>query len=470
MNDRSIARTLPLLVIGALVFAYVVARAVLVSFTWDESWTFVHHVLPGELYPAQHGMMSGNHHLLNVWGAWVGAKLFGQREWALRIPNLLAMVVYAFAASRIALRAGRTAWSITGFLLLLGHPYLLEFFALARGYGLAIGLMLMSVWHLVQWSEHPERHRHGALMFLCAGLSVLSHYIMLNFFIAVSVVFALRLVRLRSGMARWRAVRWPFFITVVVLTITAPQVLGVLRGGGLIWGCGEFWSCSVRGLLMRLIATDMDAALIGPLVLLCALFLLEAALQRWDQHHRATATVAAVTLLCAAFIAAEGFLLGMEWPRTRTALYLMPLLFTVVVLWLQANTINWPWVWWPAMLVSGAFAINTIRQANLTHTSEWPEAAEVGRMIELVRTDRAQHATSDRAALSTGPVTWGSLGYYFHRFHITDIDTARCWPNQAHQPADYYIVEPYGQPFDTAGTELMFRSVTNVRLYSRRAP
>lgn len=468
MNDRSIAPILPLLIVGAVVLAYVVSRAVLVSFTWDESWTFIHYVLPGDLYPLQHDLMSGNHHLLNVWGMWACAELFGQSEWALRIPNLTALVVYVLAAGRIALRSGHMARSVVGFVLLVAHPYLLEFFGLARGYGLAIGFMLMSVWHLVRWSEHPEQRRHGALMFLCAGLSVLSHYTMLNFFMAVAVVFAVRMAGMGSSVPRWRFVRWPLLISAVLLAVIAPQVLGILRGGGFIWGCGDLWSCSVRGLLLRLAGMDLDTALLGPLVVFGALFLLEASLQRWDEPHRATATVAAVTLLCAAFIAVEHFLFGMEWPRTRTALYLFPLLMTVVVLWLQANAISWPWLWWPVVLAAGVFAINATHRANLTHASEWPEAAEVERMIELIQSDRAQRGSSHRATLSSGPVAWGSLGYYFHRLHITDIDTVRCWPNDTHRPSDYYIVEPNGQPFDTVGAELMFRSVAKVGLYRRR--
>lgn len=452
----------------AAAVSYVVARAAAVSFTWDESWTFIHHILPGELYPVQHGLMSGNHHLLNVWGMWFFAKLFGQSELALRLPNVLAFVVYALAAARIALRAGSTVRSVTGFVLIMAHPYLLEFFGLARGYGMSIGFLLMSLWHLVRWAEDQGPRRHGALMFLFAGLSVLSHYIMLNYLAALGIVFIVRVSMDLGRVALWHLVRLPVLISVVVLAIVAPQVAGIVHGGGIIWGCGEFWSCAVSGLLLRLAGMELDTALFGPLVLLGAFFLLEAALQRWEKGHRAAATVATVTVLCAMLIAAEHFLLGMEWPRTRTALYFIPLPMVVLVLWLQASTNHRPWLWWPAAFLAMLFVANTLGQANLVRTSDWPEAAEVGHMVDLVRTDRAEHPSSRRAVLSAGPVSWGSLGYYFHRLHITDIDTVRCWPNEAHQTSDYYIVEPNGQPFGSVGAELMFRSVANVELYRRR--
>lgn len=469
MNDRSIAPIRPLLIIGAVVLAYVAARAFLVSFTWDESWTFVHHVLPSDLYPVQHDLMSGNHHLLNVWGMWAFAKMFGQSEVVLRLPNILASVFFAYAAARMALRSGRRPWSVASFILLVAQPFVLEFFGLARGYGLSIGFMLMSVWYKVKWAEDPQP-RHATFMFLFAALSVLSHYIMLNFLAAVATVFVVRLARVHNAALPWSAIRLPLLISAVALAIVAPQVVGILRGGGVIWGCREFWSCAVSGILARMAGADIDTALIGPLVALGALFLLEASLQRWDGRHRATATVAAVTALCAVFVAMQHFLFGMEWPRTRTALYFVPLLTTVLVLWLQANIADRPWLWWPAMFVACALATNTLLRADLTRTSEWPEAAEMRRMMDLMEEDRAEGGPAGRTVLSTGPVTWGSLGYYVHRMRINALDTVRCWPNDTHRPSDYYIVEPNGQPFDTVGAELMFRSATDVRLYRRRDP
>lgn len=43
------ARTWVVLCALALL-AYSVLRAVLVSFSWDESWTYLHHVLPGMFF------------------------------------------------------------------------------------------------------------------------------------------------------------------------------------------------------------------------------------------------------------------------------------------------------------------------------------------------------------------------------------------------------------------------------------
>ena len=85
---------LSLILLGLLLFGYTVLRAVSVSFSWDESWTYVHHVSKD---------MGANFHLLNVWLMWFSSKIFGDGQLALRLPNLAAQLLYLYATGRIAL-------------------------------------------------------------------------------------------------------------------------------------------------------------------------------------------------------------------------------------------------------------------------------------------------------------------------------------------------------------------------------
>lgn len=83
-------------------------------------------------------------------------KLLGSSELALRLPNLLAHVVYLHASARVALKARGLVLTVGCFLLLNAHPYLLDFFGLARGYGLACGLMMMSLWQVVRYVDEGQ--------------------------------------------------------------------------------------------------------------------------------------------------------------------------------------------------------------------------------------------------------------------------------------------------------------------------
>lgn len=167
--------------------------------------------------------MGGNHHLLNVWGMMLANGIFGNSEAALRLPNLVGHAIYLYATARMALLARSTVLAIAAFLLLNVHPYLLDFFSLARGYGLANGWMMLSLWQATCYLRAEARLRHLALGTLCAVLAAMSHVIMVNFLLSFALAFLLLWLR------RWRSggrFPWP-----QAGVLAAGTALGLAAGG-----------------------------------------------------------------------------------------------------------------------------------------------------------------------------------------------------------------------------------------------
>ena len=118
--------------------------------------------------------------------------LFGDSELALRLPNLLAHALFLYASARIALRATTGVVALAAFLLLNAHPYLLDFFPLARGYGLACGWMMLSLWQASLYlRQDGRRMRHLAIALAAAVLSAMSHVIMVTYLLAFTLTLAL---------------------------------------------------------------------------------------------------------------------------------------------------------------------------------------------------------------------------------------------------------------------------------------
>lgn len=63
--------------VAALLLIYTVVRAITVSFSWDEAYTFTHHVSKGLFFQDTFDYMGANHHPLNVWLMWCCMKLLG---------------------------------------------------------------------------------------------------------------------------------------------------------------------------------------------------------------------------------------------------------------------------------------------------------------------------------------------------------------------------------------------------------
>lgn len=92
-----------------------------------------------------------NNHILNTLLVKLSMMLFGAEQWAIRLPNLLAFLLYGLGVFRILrlLLGHHSPWFLAGALLFV-HPYLLDFFGLARGYGLSLAMVTLSAGFLMQ--------------------------------------------------------------------------------------------------------------------------------------------------------------------------------------------------------------------------------------------------------------------------------------------------------------------------------
>ena len=127
-----------LLAVSLLV--YIVLRAAKVGFTHDESWTFIGFVKEPifDLFFNAQNWRSANNHLLNSIFMQLGFQLFGPQEWALRVGSILGGLLFMiFAGRAVSLWISTSSWLFfTAFCCLALNPFVTEFFALCRGYGL----------------------------------------------------------------------------------------------------------------------------------------------------------------------------------------------------------------------------------------------------------------------------------------------------------------------------------------------
>ena len=162
---------------------YTLLRAWLLPITVDESTTVFNYVpkivvdtltFSTEPHP--------NNHILNTLAIKILAGTFGWHPVVVRLPALLGAGLYFWAALHLSQRISESGWvRLFIMVMLLGNPYQLEFFSLARGYGLAAGLMLMALWQAWRFLEaNKQEYLRNAFIF--AGLAVYANFTLLVFF------------------------------------------------------------------------------------------------------------------------------------------------------------------------------------------------------------------------------------------------------------------------------------------------
>ena len=178
-----------LFTVGLLI--YTSYRATYLSMTCDEASTYFSHVSNSvwNCFFSASCWMDANNHLLNTLLMQWSIGIFGVSEWTLRLPNLFGHLVYLIFSILIIRKYSNNFWiRLLGFCFLNLNPFLIEFFSLARGYGLGVGMMMMSIYFLLRWIENQEL-RMGMYCFGGAILAILSNFVFLNYWASLSGVF-----------------------------------------------------------------------------------------------------------------------------------------------------------------------------------------------------------------------------------------------------------------------------------------
>ncbi|MEM9024200.1 MAG: hypothetical protein AAGB22_10685 [Bacteroidota bacterium] len=105
----------------------------------------------------------------------------------------------------LIVRRLETHWWLPVYLLLVANPFMLDFFSLARGYGLALAFTLGSLHCLLDYVESRQLKPYAAALLL-AVLAVLSSFATLYWWCALWLVFNLLHVT-RAGRARGLTLR-----------------------------------------------------------------------------------------------------------------------------------------------------------------------------------------------------------------------------------------------------------------------
>ncbi len=374
-----------LVLCSCALFAYSSLRAYRLSFTHDESLSY--RIVLGELFWKE----AANHHPLNTnFMGWMSHWL-GSREWQLRLPNVIAHILYLVFGLLVLAQLKQTTSVLLGFALLNFNPFLLDFFGLARGYGLALGLSMTALFLL--WQAWVQENLVGktALLLLslaCASLADLANFTWLNFHLPL---VAGSLIVLFVGTRFPTKVNRATLLCAAVITGTNAWFIRNLARR--IWALGEHGQLYARGkngFVSDTLGSLIDSyfymqpypSALKPAIILVSIvgFLLVAAVvgyRTWSDHHLSFPAVLLVILaLAVAAPIVEHLFLGIEYPVERIALYYVPIAALLTVFAIDeaivtsGSTFRLAGGVCCAMLIT-VMLFHLYRTVNLHHTMTW---------------------------------------------------------------------------------------------------
>jgi hypothetical protein len=188
--------TLPFF-LGAIIFVYLLARIILMPVSDDEYMTIHYHsCMPwwDVLTCGQpNKIWSGNNHILNTIFVKLEIGIFGRKDWAIRLHIVVAFLFsFYYALQLLQLYVPSAFRQVLYLTILFCNPYLLDFFAIARGYALSIAGFYIAIYYLILFVQHKQA-KHLFLVMLGNFIAIFSNFsaLYIYFLMALIIVYNL---------------------------------------------------------------------------------------------------------------------------------------------------------------------------------------------------------------------------------------------------------------------------------------
>ncbi len=339
-----------ILFLSIVLSTYTFSRAALLSMTHDEVGTYLGYALHPVWDILTFKNLQLNNHLLNTLLIKLSITVFPDNEFTIRLPNLIGHILYLLFSWKILRQVSKDKYLIiAGFILLNVNPYLLDFFSCARGYGLEITMMMISIYFMIRFINEKKPVQTGLSM-LFGSLGVLGNFTYLTAFLSTIVVINLIVVfNLWEYSAPWtRKVLRLLKANVPVILITV--VLGVTIYGPInrLESLGEFseranadsfWGNLVTSLFRHSLYQQYDSPDPEKVLTLFVqiLLIISVITAGYGFLRRKTEIKRSPFLFLLIFVTVigSGFYLqhvwlGSRYPQQRTALFLYPLIILLM--------------------------------------------------------------------------------------------------------------------------------------------
>ncbi len=249
---------------GFVILVYLIVRAVKVPMTCDEVKTCLEYSRDSFSQIVSYSRSAvPNNHILHTLLVKFFTNIFGMTALVCRIPNLLGFIVYFYFSYKITNGFNKNGLidnglidnrqknqasviqSSVSLLLLVGNPYFLDFFSLARGYGLACAFMMSSIYFALQYLK-TQKNKPIFFSALFGVLSVYTNFTTLNFYVALCFLLGVFIIIERKNFFQL-AILFAFTVLLAALSFL-PITRMRATNQFVFWGNKGFYEDTFKSL------------------------------------------------------------------------------------------------------------------------------------------------------------------------------------------------------------------------------
>lgn len=410
-----------------VIFSYVFYRAYNLSFTFDEVTTS--QIVNGDDW--MNFGSSANNHFLNVLLIKGVLILFKPSELVYRLPNLLGFVLYLIYAVKIGKFLNQKSPYIS-LILLTSMPFVIDFFGLARGYGLSLSFILPSIYFLLKYCQ--KNHLLFGVMSLLFGiLAVLSNFTSLNYFLPLIIILFLFTFFSKENICI--KLYTLTIITACFFYFIIPVVFQLKSRGELYFGGRtNFYEDTILTLSRTFayhqlnigIANIIFTLLFG-LATIFSIIEIFKFIRKRSFDFKIIIPILFVTSILSPI--AQNIIFETNFPSERTAVLYYPILILVFL-----NSINSSSSWFfngGLKLLSFTFLIHLIFTFNVTYCYSWRYDSGSKEVSIILKEESSQKIGNQSISLGIDYLFTPSVWYYSFG-NLQTQEVVRCWEFDMH--------------------------------------
>lgn len=384
-------------IISIVLLLYTVCRAWNVAMTWDECWSYTHYALDTAWNIVSYHSNTSNNHIWNSLCMRLEAFTLPFSEFSLRLHSVLAYAVFLCFGWLLLKDIRNPYWRVAAFLLLNLDPFMLDFFALARGYAVSLAAMVVSLYLLRQYMlQQKRRWLSLALSLVFAEFAAAGIFSLATYVVALIGYALLWAAYEQFGRKKRRTLlkallviiiaATPFFYWFIIITSRLQSANEFYYGG-----VDGFWKDTVGSLIKTSIYVDTYPAWISLLVGIAIVFICIAGLavfiyRLWKSgfdlyRHASPFAIVSILVFCITGTILQHVLLGTRYLFDRTALYLLVLFmlatgYTLYYLYEYSKY---------TLIISGiivaSVVVHFLYVMNISYTQYWRKEADIKEMM-----------------------------------------------------------------------------------------
>ncbi len=426
------------------IWTYLWLKTLMAPMSHDEIATFFYYIQNHSFLPF-FTQADANNHVLNSALTTLSYTLFGDAPLALRLPSLLMFIPYFYFTVKISTQIKNLIIRWAFILTLITSAGMIEFFALSRGYGMSMALLLGCIYYLMRGFRTNKTAHYLICLFLALMALLANLTLLVSFLIIFAWLILFQFLRYQAGIKRNILLLTGYlFMAIIPLGLFLKYIFLLQNTGALYYGSlSGFWQLSVHSI------SFMFTGLSGPFFpflflgwfIIMMIFFMVILFSVKIRSLIFDAQMIFWVLLCGniAAIIFMGKVMKVNYPEDRTGLYLFPFFVGSLCFLSDKLLQQWNKKWLLVVLLPLLFfPINLLVSANFGRSNIYLQDRFPQRFFDAVY---AQHAQGEFPASVGGNSVKLFCWTFFNYRKDGSLGPVHFWNNPSHDE-EFQIVMP----------------------------